>query len=77
MQFSIDTGAAPVVEVTGGPVWHDEDDDELEIDLTDTNRLKKLKLSKFAEDKDVVTGAELSKLLQERSVIALNEVILM
>lgn len=66
IQFIIDTNASRSTEVVRTTVWHDEDDDDLEIDLTEKNRLKKLKLSNLSEGKDVVTGNSFQKMLQER-----------
>lgn len=48
----------------GGAVWQDEDDDELVVDLNQTNRLKKLKTSEHTSS--FVTGSQLSGLLKSR-----------
>ena len=46
-------------------VWHDEEDDEIEIDLTATSRLKKLRKSESQQD-SVMKGDVFSNVLQER-----------
>jgi hypothetical protein len=52
---------------TGAAVWRDEDDEELIIDLNQTDRLKKLiPISDKNRKKSTVTAEELSKLLQDR-----------
>ena len=43
-------------------VWHDDDDDKVEINLNLTDRLKKLK----KKDSNVISGTELSQTLKER-----------
>ena len=43
-------------------VWHDDDDDKVEIDLNQTDRLKKLKKA----EKNIISGTELSQTLNER-----------
>ena len=48
-------------------VWHDEEDEELEIDLSKTNRLKKLRKSDL--DDAVVTSDVFASALQERLVL--------
>jgi hypothetical protein len=50
---------------TPPPAWEDEDDALLEIDLDDTDRLKKLK-TQTKKGKSVVSGTEFSSLLKER-----------
>lgn len=45
-------------------VWRDEEDEDLEIDLTQTNRLKKLR--KSDTDATVITADKFSSALQER-----------
>jgi len=45
-------------------VWHDEEDEDMEVDLTQTNRLKKLR--KSDEDATVVTSDKFSNALKER-----------
>ncbi len=45
------------------PVWLDDDDNEVVINLNKSDRLKKLKK---ADDKSIVTGNEFSALLKER-----------
>jgi hypothetical protein len=47
-------------------VWHDDEDENIEIDLTKTNRLKKLR--KSDQDPTVVSGEVLTNVLQERWV---------
>lgn len=47
-------------------VWKDDEDDNIEINLNNTNRLKKLKRFSNNGSKSVVSGAELSELLQQR-----------
>ncbi len=67
VQFTIDTsGSFPSSKATVETVWHDEDDDNLEIDLSGTNRLKKLKLSKYSNGNTVISGGNFQKMLQER-----------
>lgn len=48
-----------------GSVWHDEDDEKLQVDLTQTNRLKKLQ-SDDPTASSTVDGATLSSLLKNR-----------
>jgi hypothetical protein len=48
-------------------VWEDEDDELLEVNLDDTDRLKKLK-TKTKKGKSIVSGTEFSSLLKERCV---------
>lgn len=48
------------------PVWHDEDDEQIVVNLDKTSRLKRLKFSKQASGSNVVSGRELTNLLQER-----------
>lgn len=48
------------------PAWHDEDDEEVVVNLDQTARLKRLKFSKTASGSNVVSGTELSALLRER-----------
>ena len=45
-------------------VWHDDEDEDLEVDLTQTNRLKKLRKSE--EEATVVTSDKFSNALKER-----------
>lgn len=59
-QILIDT--APTKSTS--KVWHDEEDEALEIDLTKTSRLKKLRKSDNADK--VVTSDVFSNALQER-----------
>ena len=54
-----------VQELSPPAVWEDEDDDLLEVNLNDTDRLKKLK-TKTKSGQDVVSGSEFSSLLKER-----------
>jgi hypothetical protein len=57
-------------EKSSSSVWHDEDDDELVVDLNQINRLKKLKASlstaQNQKKRALVTGHEYSQLLKER-----------
>jgi hypothetical protein len=57
-------------EKSSSSVWHDEDDDELVVDLNQINRLKKLKASLSTAQNQkkgaLVTGHEYSQLLKER-----------
>jgi hypothetical protein len=57
-------------EKSSSSVWHDEDDDELLVDLNQINRLKKLKASlsttQNQKKRALVTGHEYSQLLKER-----------
>ena len=47
------------------PAWHDEDDDQLIVDLNDSeNRLRKL--NRKSSNTKPVTGSEMTTLLQER-----------
>ncbi len=57
-QFTIDK------QPTKAPAsaWHDEDDDEIEINLDDTDRLKKLKKN----NENIVSGKEFGDALKER-----------
>jgi hypothetical protein len=48
------------------PAWHDEDDDDLRVNLDNKARLKRLKYSKQASGSNVVSGSEFSNLLKER-----------
>lgn len=79
MQFNIDTipdeevstaikskkrSANEVDPASSDAAWHDEDDDELLINLDTTNRLKKLKTA--SHKSSVVSGQQLSELLQKR-----------
>jgi len=54
----------PTITTSSDAVWHDDDDDELMINLDATNRLKKLKTA--SHKTSVVTGQQLSELLQKR-----------
>ncbi len=49
-------------EVAPAAVWHDDDDEDININLEDTNRLKKLK----KDDQAIITGHQYTDLLQER-----------
>jgi hypothetical protein len=60
LQITIDT--APLRSTDS--VWHDDEDEDIEIDLTKTNRLKKLR--KSDQDPTVVSGEVLTNVLQER-----------
>ena len=51
-------------------MWHDEEDEDLEVDLTQTNRLKKLR--KSDSDPTVITSDAFSSALQERYTIKLQ-----
>eukprot|EP01039_Chlorochromonas_danica_P000889 gene889-970_t len=68
VQFSIDTAPTAVKDndAIQQPVWHDEDDEQIVVNLDKTSRLKRLKFSKQASGSNVVTGRELTNLLQER-----------
>jgi hypothetical protein len=59
-QITIDT--APVANTD--KVWHDDEDDELEVDLMQTSRLKKLRKSDSAPS--TMKGDAFTSALQER-----------
>jgi hypothetical protein len=68
-QFTIDTAGDQtiVAKHSDGPAWHDEDDNDIVIDLNQVNRLKKLKTSdKNKSMKSLVSGNEYTELLKER-----------
>lgn len=54
-------------ETAAQAAWSDEDDNDITIDLSSTNRLKKLRKDN-SNHNNKVTGKQLSSLLQERSV---------
>lgn len=63
MQLVFDKSAAPVA------AW--EDDEDVEVDLHSTSRLRKLKRAHDTEgttESTTVSGTEFTQLLQERSV---------
>lgn len=60
-QFTIDKKPTKVPTT----VWHDEDDDEIEINLNDTDRLKKLKKN----NENIVSGTVFGDALKERLLI--------
>lgn len=62
IQITIDT--APLKSTDS--VWHDDEDEDIEIDLSKTSRLKKLRKSDL--DPTVVSGEVLTNVLQERFV---------
>ncbi len=77
LQFVIDTAPSAISEpvskkstVPGGAVWHDEDDEELVVDLNGSNRLKKLKTGEMTST--FVSGTQYSALLQNRYEIFLR-----
>ena len=52
-------------------VWEDIDDEELAIDLSETDRLKKLRRQEGNTLQNMVSGSELSSLLKDRYVLLL------
>ena len=52
-----------VKELAEAPAWEDDDDEELEVMLDDTSRLRKLKQNK---DENGVSGVEFTARLQQR-----------
>lgn len=64
VDFNIDTNPSKIIvaATNGQPAWIDEDDEDIEVDLNETNRLKKLK----KDDQNLVSGAAFTSLLQER-----------
>jgi U3 small nucleolar RNA-associated protein 18 len=72
INFVIDTapseiGAASSAKqtaVSGSAVWHDEDDDQIMVDLNGSNRLKKLKTGEMTSS--FVSGSQYTELLQNR-----------
>jgi hypothetical protein len=49
-------------------VWDDEDDEDLEVDLSKTDRLRKLRRRDGNKITNVVSGTEFTSLLKERLV---------
>lgn len=47
------------------PAWNDDDDDEIDINLDKTDRLKKFKTK---NNKNNISGTEFSSVLQKRQV---------
>mmetsp|Transcript_11476 Transcript_11476/g.18798 ORF Transcript_11476/g.18798 Transcript_11476/m.18798 type:complete len:251 (-) Transcript_11476:1473-2225(-) len=80
IEITIDKAPSSLVTKDGASrgsstVWHDEDDEDIEVDLNATNRLKKLRREDTNESRTkrgsidrngIVTGEEYSNLLQER-----------
>jgi hypothetical protein len=53
-------------EKTGGDAWIDEDDDELEVNLLETSRLRKLRKTRTENAASALSGKELEERLRQR-----------
>ena len=53
---------------SGKSVWADDDDEDIEVDLSKTDRLRKLRKREGNKVNSKVSGSEFTSLLKERSV---------